>query len=197
MGGPKTPSHDDRPTARKLAQSTSAVRLAAMKVTALEIQQKQFRRVFRGLDPQEVRSFLDQVAASTEEAAAEIIRLHEELRRKEERIAELTSREKLIEETLLTAQRLSDELEKQARKEAELILADAERRGEEVVQQANERLVGILGQIAEMKRQRALFESQLRQAAEAQLRLLDLLASDPAPIEAAKTTDPQRAAGGV
>lgn len=168
-----------------------------MKVTALEIQQKQFRRVFRGLDPQEVRSFLDQVAASTEEAAAEIIRLHEELRRKEERIAELTSREKLIEETLLTAQRLSDELEKQARKEAELILADAERRGEEVVQQANERLVGILGQIAEMKRQRALFESQLRQAAEAQLRLLDLLASDPAPIEAAKTTDPQRAAGGV
>lgn len=166
-----------------------------MKVTALEIQQKEFARTFRGLDPAEVRAFLDTVAAQVEELSREAIDLREELKRREERITDLAGRQKLVEDTLLTAQRLSDDLREQARKEAENIVAEAELRAEILLQQANERLADVMGQITEMKRQRSLFASQLRQAAEAQLDLLDSIAREPARIEDTPVAHLPRAAG--
>jgi len=153
-----------------------------MKVSALDVRQKEFERRFRGLDEAQVRAFLEEVAAELEALNRENIELREELARREERIAELAGRQKLVEDTLLTAQRLSDQLAEQARREAENIVAEAELQGERIVQQANERLAEVIGQINEMKRQRTLFASQLRQAAEAQLALLDSIA-----IEAPRT----------
>jgi len=164
-----------------------------MKVTALEVQQKEFATTFRGLARDEVRAFLDRIAAQLEELAHENITLREDLKRRDERIAELEAREKLLEQTLVSAQRTADDLKVQARKEAENIVAEAELRGEIIVQQANERLVDVVGQITEMKRQRALFAAQLKQAAEAQLALLDAMDKEPAAVDASAGRLPRAA----
>jgi len=192
---PRARSGSGQAGARKLERWTRGAILRRMKVTALEIQQKEFARSFRGLDPAEVRAFLDTVAAQVEELARENIDLREELKRREERIADLEGQKKLVQETLVTAQRLTEELQAQARKEAENIIAEAELRAEILLQQANERLADVMGQITEMKRQRALFATQLRQAAEAQLALLDSIGKEPARIEEATVAHLPRAAG--
>ncbi len=153
-----------------------------MKVTAREIQQKEFATAMRGLAREEVRAFLDQVAAQVEELAAENIALREDLKRRDDRITELAAREKLLEQTLVSAQRTADDMKTQAHKEAENIVAEAELRAEIIVQQANERLVDVVGQITEMKRQRALFAAQIKAAAEAQLSVLEAMSKEPAAV---------------
>lgn len=150
----------------------------AMKISALDVQQKEFSRAFRGFRREEVTAFLAEVAQELEALARRNIELEEDLRRRDEHIAELLAQKKLVEETLVTAQRLSDRVGEQATREAERIIADAERQGERILNEANERLAKVIGQITEMKRERTLFASQLRQAAEAQLALLDSLDPD-------------------
>jgi cell division initiation protein len=144
-----------------------------MKITPLDIQKKTFRTVWRGLDEAEVDAFLEIVATELEEVIKENIHLQEELRRKTARLEEFKEREKVLQETLLTAQRITSDIKDQARKESELLLAEAEQQAEKIVQDAHRRLVELLQDIAELKRQRASFEAQVRQSAEAHLKLLE------------------------
>ena len=155
-----------------------------MKISALDVQQKEFSRAFRGFRRDEVTAFLAEVAQELEALARKNIELEEELRRRDERIEELLGQKKLVEDTLVTAQRLSDQVGEQAAREAERIVAEAELQAERILHGANERLAGVIGQIAEMKRQRELFSSQLRQAADAQIALLESLDPDPGSLAA-------------
>ena len=144
-----------------------------MKITPLDIQKKTFRTVWRGLDEAEVDTFLEIVAAELEEVVKENIRLEEELRRTTGRLEEFKEREKVLQETLLTAQRITSDIKEQARKESELLLADAERQAEKILQDAHRRLVELLQDIAELKRQRSSFEAGVRQVVESHLKLIE------------------------
>ena len=81
-----------------------------MNITPLDITQKQFRRVFRGLDPEEVEAFLALVASEFEALVKEAVALREESQRKAEEISEHRSRERALQETLVTAQKASEEI---------------------------------------------------------------------------------------
>lgn len=149
-----------------------------MKLTALDIQQKDFSRALRGYEREEVRAFLQEVAAEVEELSRKLNALGDELRRRDERLAEYAEREKNLQETLLTAQRITEEIKHASRKEAEIIIAEAEVRAEKIVQNAHTRLVEVIDQINEMKRQRAQFESQLRSTIESHAKLLAVFADE-------------------
>lgn len=146
-----------------------------MKITPLDIQKKTFRTIFRGLDPDEVRAFLELVAGELEELLKEDIALKEELRRKNGRLEEYKEREKVLQETLVTAQKITEDIKDQARKEAGLVRAEAEKQADKIVHDAQERVVELVQQIAELKRQRARFEVELRKTVESHLSLLDAL----------------------
>ncbi len=147
-----------------------------MKLTPLDIQQKQFRRKWNGADLAEVESFLRLCAQELEEAIKENIALKEEARRKEKRIAEYKEREQTLQETMVTAQRLTAELKEQAKKEAEIRLGEAEMQAEKITAAAQARLVQIVAEIDELKRQRSLFMSQLAAVIEAHKHLLETFA---------------------
>jgi len=149
-----------------------------MKITPLDIQKKAFRSVWRGVDQAEVDAFLELVATEFEEVVRENISLSEELRRKTGRLAEFKERENVLQETLLTAQKITADIKDQARKESELIMREAERQAEKVLQDAHRRLVELLQDIAELKRQRAGFEAGLRQVVQSHLAMLDELRSN-------------------
>ena len=144
-----------------------------MNITPLDITQKQFRRVFRGLDPEEVEAFLGLVAVEFEALVKDVMALREDNQRKAEDLAEFKSRERALHETLVTAQRASEEIRESARKEAEITISDAELQAEKIVQAAHARFLRIVDDINELKRQRIQFETNVRTLVESHVKLLD------------------------
>jgi cell division initiation protein len=133
-----------------------------MKITPLDIQQYEFRKRLNGLDPEDVKGFLDLVRAEMEDLVRENNALKDELKRTVQRLGEYREREHILKETLLTAQKLSDDIKAQAGKEAETITAVAEVKANEIVQQATQRASRLQGEIRELRRQKLQFEENLR-----------------------------------
>lgn len=144
-----------------------------MKLTPIDITQKAFHRALRGVDRQEVEAFLALVASEFEGLVREVQSLREETRRKDEDITELRSRERALQETMITAQKACEEIRESARKEAEITLSEAELQAEKIVQSAHQRYVRVVDDINEVKRQRVQFEASLRSVVEGHLKLLE------------------------
>lgn len=144
-----------------------------MKMTPLDIRQKRFESTWRGYATKEVEGFLELTAGEFEDVVRENISLKEELKRLQTRLEQHVEREKALQETMITAQRISEDLKAQAKKEAELTLAEAELQGEKIVAAAKERLVGIIKEMGELKRQKAQFESHLEALIDGHKKLLD------------------------
>ena len=144
-----------------------------MKITPLDIRQKQFGASFRGHDRREVEAFLDIIASEFEEIIKENISLKDEIKRKQQKLDDYRERERTLQETMVTAQRISEDVKAAAKKEAEIILSEAELQAEKIVQGAHQRLVQVVDDINEMKRQRTQFESQLASVIDAHLKLLE------------------------
>jgi cell division initiation protein len=144
-----------------------------MNITPLDITQKQFKKVFRGLDPEEVEAFLGLVAVEFESLVKDVVALREDNQRKAEEIVEYKRRERTLQETLVTAQKASEEIRESARKEAEITISDAELQAEKIVQAAHARFLRIVDDINELKRQRIQFETNVRSIVESHVKLLD------------------------
>ena len=144
-----------------------------MNITPLDIQQQQFKgKMLGGLDPADVDSFLQIVASEMESLIRENTELKEQSRRVAQQLAELTEREVTLRETMLAAQRITEEMKANAQKEARLIVSEAELKGERIVADAENRLLQLSNQIQEIRRQKAQFESNLKSLLETHLKLL-------------------------
>src|SRR5690242_14331178 len=118
------PSSSDAP------RSTSSTGETYMKVTPLDLRQQRFRKTFRGFDRIEVTSFLAELADDYEQALREADRLRQDLTRMEAVLAEHREQERNLRNTLLTAQRLADEIRQNAEAEAQRIIREAEGRAD-------------------------------------------------------------------
>jgi cell division initiation protein len=144
-----------------------------MKITPLDIQQKRFARAVRGYDRDEVEAFLGLVASAFEDLVKELHALREDVQRKDEEIASHRDLERALQETLVTAQRASDEIRESARKEGEIAIAEAELQAEKIVQGAHQRFLKIVDDIQELKRLRIQFEAQVRALVDGHGKLLE------------------------
>lgn len=144
-----------------------------MKITPLDIRQKRFETGLRGFSRREVEAYLELLAGEFEEVVKENIALKEELKRAQLRIEQYQERERTLQETMVTAQKISEDLKAAAKKEAEIIIADAEHQAEKIVHGAHQKLVQVVEDINELKRQRTQFESQVRSVVEAHRKLLE------------------------
>lgn len=144
-----------------------------MKITPLDIQQQQFRMRFRGFDMVEVDNFLDLLAGEFGEMLKEMNQLKEEDRRKLARINELEKAERDLRETLVSVQRITDEIKNNARKEAELVIEEAKTEGRKILQQAQTEALKIEEEINQLTRQKAQFEAALMATLEMHRKLLE------------------------
>jgi cell division initiation protein len=126
-----------------------------MRITPHDIRQQQFSsKMFKGYDPQEVDAFLDDVAEDYEALLKEAALLKEQIGAQEERARGVTERERLLQETLVTTQRLVEEMQANAKREADLIVRDAELTGEKAVEAARGEEAKIRADILALKRMR-------------------------------------------
>lgn len=151
-----------------------------MKLTPLDLQQKSFRKVrLGGVDEKEVRQYLDFVATELEDLARKLNKQDEELRRREARINEFKDREQLLQQTLTTAQRLAEEMKANTRKEADIVIGDAELQAEKIIANAQAKRLQLIQEIDELKRARASFIQQLGAILETHKGLLDHVRGEP------------------
>lgn len=148
-----------------------------MRITPIDIQQQQFKSRVMGYDKTGVDQFLEILAGEMERLLRQNQDLQEELTHARNALGEMREREAMLKETLLTTQKVTDELKANARREVELLLADAELRAERVIMAAEERRLQLVEEIREIKRQRIDFETSLRSVLEKHARMLELNAS--------------------
>ncbi|MEJ2729143.1 MAG: DivIVA domain-containing protein [Deltaproteobacteria bacterium] len=145
-----------------------------MKVTPLDIQQQQFKTRFRGFDIREVDTFLEQMAETVESLQKENQNLGDEVRRLEMEIQGHRKREETFKRALLNSQKVLDQMKDNARRSAELIIAEAEVKAEKILNKAHNRLSQLHEDITELKRQRTQIEVQISSIIEAHSRLLEI-----------------------
>jgi cell division initiation protein len=145
-----------------------------MKITPLDIQQQQFKTRFRGFDVREVDAFLEQIAETVEGLQKKNEGLGEEVRRLDLEIQGYRKREETFKRALLNSQKVLDQMKDNARKSAELIVAEAEVKAEKILNKAHNRLAQLHEDIAELKRQRTQIEVQISSIIEAHSRLLEI-----------------------
>ncbi len=145
-----------------------------MKVTPLDIQQQQFKVRFRGFDVREVDRFLEHTADAVADYQETIKRREEEIRRLKMETQGYKEREETFKRAMLNSQKVLEQMKDNARKSAEIIIADAEVKAEKILNRAHGRLSQLHEDIAELKRQRVQIEVQIRSIIEAHTKLLEI-----------------------
>jgi cell division initiation protein len=150
-----------------------------MRITPLDLQSHRFPRRVAGYAQEEVDDFLRLVAEDYEAALREAEAQREQVTRLEQRVEELAANEQILQETLTTAQKLSEDLKRTAIKEAEVIVSEAEVKGERVLDAAHRRAAKLAEDIREMKQLKTRLSAAVRAVIDTHLGLLDGLAADP------------------
>jgi cell division initiation protein len=144
-----------------------------MRITPLDIQQKQFPMKFRGFDVEEVYAFLEVIREEMEELLRENANLKENVQRADVQVREFKEMETTLRETLMTAQQMVEDYKMNARKEAELLIREAELSADNMLKEAHEKVIKIHEDITDMKGIRRHFKEELRRLIENHMTMLN------------------------
>src|SRR5262245_39513970 len=97
-----------------------------MKISPMEIQRQTFSKRLRGFDPEEVRTYLNLVAEELQQFQREHSALQQETTFLRSIVDEHRQREEILKNTLLTAQKVSEEIKETARKQSSATVKEAE-----------------------------------------------------------------------
>ncbi|MBV8518304.1 MAG: DivIVA domain-containing protein [Acidobacteria bacterium] len=131
-------------------------------LTPLEIQKQTFSRALKGYNPDEVRAYLHLVAEEIERLVRENDRLTRDSAVLREDLEDHSNRERILKDTLLSAQKVAEDLTVNARKEAELIVKDAELLSERLIAQAMQRVGDLEKAIQDLKIERRAARNKLQ-----------------------------------
>lgn len=143
-----------------------------MKIVPLDITSKSFKRKVAGYDPEEVSDFLAAVAEELESVIQERNKMREALREKELQILEYKDRDRILKDTITTAQQMSERIKAETDREAKLILQDAHHKAEMIVKDSRDSLKNVYREINELKKIKLQFESNLKAMVQTHLDLL-------------------------
>lgn len=166
-----------------------------MRITPMDIRQQQFTvKMFRGFDVQEVDTFLEDVAQDYEALVRENTLLKEQLQVLEDRTRGLEERERVLQQTLVTTQRLTEEMKESARREAALAVREAEVAGEKLLEAARTEEAVIRTEIMLLKRNRRQLAEGLRSTIEMYQRMVEQDLRSSPPEDASPGADPSASA---
>jgi cell division initiation protein len=151
----------DLSSKRHAADKAERGERSAMNVSPLDLRQQRFRKSFRGFNPVEVGAFLAAVAEDYEQALRETDRLRQDLMRTEAVLNEHREHEKNLQNTMTTAQKLSDDIKANAELEAKRIIREAEGRSDLLLEKTQARLEDIQREIDGLKLKRKDVETSI------------------------------------
>lgn len=144
-----------------------------MPLTPLDIHNKEFSRGFRGYDEDEVNSFLNQIIKDYELIIREKKELEDQLNNQNERLGYFSNIEETLNKSIVIAQETAEEVKRNAHKEAKLLIREAEKNADRIVNESLAKARKIAVEIEELKKQSKVFRMRFKMLMEAQLDLLN------------------------
>jgi cell division initiation protein len=144
-----------------------------MRITPLDIQQKQFPMKFRGFDVEEVYAFLEVIREEMEDLLRDNAAMKETVQRLEDQTKEHKNMETTLRETLLTAQQMVEDYKANARKEAELVVKEAELKADSILKEAQEKVIKIHEDIVDLKGIRRHFKEEIKRLVDGHLKMIE------------------------
>jgi cell division initiation protein len=144
-----------------------------MALSPLDIHNKEFSRsMFRGYDEDEVNEFLEQVLKDYENVLEEKKTLENSLKQSTEQVTHFNTIETTLQKSILTAQEAAEDVRRNSMKEAKLIIKEAEKNADRIVNEALSRAQKIAVEIEDLKKQSKVFRNRFKMLIEAQLDLV-------------------------
>ncbi len=144
-----------------------------MPLTPLDIHNKEFARGFRGYDEDEVNEFLDQVIKDYELVIREKKELEERAIELKERLGHFSNIEDTLNKSILIAQETAEDVKRNATKEAKLIVKEAEKNADRIINESLTKARKITFEIDDLKKQSKVFRNRFKMLIQAQLELID------------------------
>lgn len=146
-----------------------------VKLTPLEIQNKEFKRGFRGYAEDDVEEFLDEVLKDYEFLYKENMDLKEKIKTMENQIAQYQNLENTLKDTLLVAQETAESVKNLGQKEAEAIIADARKKAQQMIEEAEWKVEKLNGNFADLKKQIGIYVAKTKSLLMSQMELLETI----------------------
>ena len=144
-----------------------------MVLSPLDIHNKEFTRGFRGYNEDEVNEFLDQIIKDYEITIREKKQLEKEVAELNEKVNHFINIEDTLNKSIVVAQETAEELKANARKESKLIIKEAEKNADRIINEALSESRKIAMETEELKRQAKVFRTRLKMLVEAQLDMVN------------------------
>ncbi|WP_123039879.1 DivIVA domain-containing protein [Cohnella candidum] len=143
-----------------------------MPLSPLDIHNKEFGRRLRGYDEDEVNEFLDQIIKDYEAMIRENKDLQSQLATMQEKLGHFANIEETLSKTIIVAQEAADEVKNNAKKEAQLIVKEAEKNADRIINDSLAKSRKVALEVEELKKQAAIYRARFRALVETQLDLL-------------------------
>lgn len=143
-----------------------------MPLTPLDIHNKEFGRRLRGYDEDEVNEFLDQVIKDYEALIRENKEIQNQALALQEKLNHFANIEETLSKTIIVAQEAADEVRNNAKKEAQLIVKEAEKNADRIINESLNKSRKIALEVEELRKQASIYRARFRTLVEAQLDLL-------------------------
>ena len=149
-----------------------------MKVTAMDITNKEFKKGFRGYDIDEVDEFLDKIAEDYEVLYKENSSLKEKMGAMEENLNHSVRMEETIQNTLILAQNAAEQSKKAAQKEADMIIKNANETAQKILDKAHNDVVKINDDFEKTKQDFTIFRTKFKNFMHSQVEMFQNMEND-------------------
>ena len=149
-----------------------------MKVTAMDIMNKDFKKSMRGYNMDEVDEFLEKISEEYETAYKENIVLKEKLNVFEDKLDHYAKMETTIQNTLLLAQNAAEQAKQSSQSEAEFIIRNANESAKRILDKAHTDVLNINDEFDRTKQEFAKFRSKFRNFIVTQMEMFESLEKD-------------------
>ncbi|MGV8983763.1 DivIVA domain-containing protein [Clostridium sp.] len=149
-----------------------------MRMTAMDINNKEFKKGLRGYNADEVDEFLDKLSEEYEIMYKENSTLRERASFLEEKLDHHVKIEATIQNTLVLAQNAAEQAKNSAQKESELIIRSANDASQRMVDKAHDDVLKINDEYDKTKQEFAKFRTKFRGFMNCQIEMFEGLESD-------------------
>lgn len=149
-----------------------------MRITSMDIGSKEFKRVMRGYNPNEVDEFLDKIADDYEVLYKENSTLKEKATSANEKLEQYARIEATIQNTLILAQNAAEQAKQSAQKEAELIIKNANESAQKILDKAHHDVMIINDDYEKLKQEFNLFRLKFKNFMQTQVDMFETLEKD-------------------
>ena len=142
-------------------------------ITPIEIQNKEFRRAFRGYSEDEVDDFLKIVTEDFEALYKENMDLQEKVTLYQEQVSRYKSIEETLNATLITAQSAAEDTCVAANKKAKIIVEQAQLQSKHIIDETNNRILELKKEYDNLVREFKVFRNRFKSLIKEELETLD------------------------